>query len=237
VGNYSAIILAGGQGTRLREALPGTPKVLAPVEGRPFLELILEHARRSGAAELILCLSHEAGRIRRAVGETFGGLPVRYTEEAEPLGTGGAIRLGLAESAFPWSLVLNGDSFCGVAWPELTTWYEKVAYPLPALVATRVPDCSRYGRVELDGEGKVQCFKEKDAVPGPGLVNAGIYLLPRCLAAAIPADKPVSWEREILPLLASSGLWACLAPGPFLDIGTPESYAAAAPFFKKMGEA
>ena len=231
----TALVLVGGLGTRLRPVLSDRPKPLAPVGDRPFVCRILDQLAAAGLREAVLCTGHLGGRVREVLGDRHGPLDLRYSQEDTPLGTGGALRRAEPLAQGDTVLALNGDSYFGLPLAAYLDWHTGLG--LEASLAIRqVEDGSRYGRVEIDGEGRVTSFREKAAGPGPGWINAGIYLFAREALRALPADRPVSLEREVLPAWLHH-LRAYRAEGPFLDIGTPESLATAEAFFRTTGEA
>jgi D-glycero-alpha-D-manno-heptose 1-phosphate guanylyltransferase len=229
----SVAVLAGGLGTRLRPAFADHPKVLAPVHGRPFLTYLLDHLAGAGAGEVVLRTGHRADEVRAALGGSYAGLRLVYSAEPSPLGTAGALRHALPLLGAETILLLNGDSFCDVDLAALARRHRAGTARLTMALA-RVPDASRFGRVERGPGGRVLRFEEKREEKLSGWVNAGVYLLDRALVGEeVPAGRPVSLEREVLPALAARGLVRGFpSPGPLLDIGTPESYAGAGAFFE-----
>jgi NDP-sugar pyrophosphorylase family protein len=153
-----------------------------------------------------------------------------YSSEEKTLGTAGALRLALPLVLTRNLLVLNGDSYCHADLRAFRAAYEAGGRK-PTLLLVEVSDASRFGLVELELGGNIRRFAEKSAEPAPGVINAGIYLLPRELVQSIPEGRAVSLEREIFPVWVSSGLRGHRCGGPFIDIGTPETYAQAAQFF------
>jgi len=224
-------ILAGGLGTRLRPAIGDRQKVVAAVEGRPFLAILLDQVAAAGFRDVVLCVGHRADEVEAALGASHGPLRLRYSREAEPLGTGGALRLALPLLDGPELLVMNGDSFCEVDLAAAWTWHR--AHGAEAtLVAVEVSDASRYGRVEMDAADRVRRFTEKQEDGRPGWINAGIYLLASRLLAALPAGRPLSLERDVLPGWTGGALYGYRVRGRFIDIGTPGAYSAASLFFR-----
>jgi NDP-sugar pyrophosphorylase family protein len=146
------------------------------------------------------------------------------------LGTGGALRSVLAKLTSDPVLVLNGDSYCETDLPALLDWHRKHRAEA-TLLLTSVPDTQRYGRVAVDQHDAVVAFEEKGHAGGPGRINAGIYVLGRRFLLTIPATCAPSLEHDVFPTWIGRGLSGCPAGGRFLDIGTPESYAAAEEFF------
>jgi len=232
----TAAILAGGLGTRLRPVVSDRPKSLADVGGRSCLEYLLDQLGASGLQEVVLCTGYMAGEIRAALGNSYDGMRLVYSEEPAPLGTAGALRHALRHFRSELVLAMNGDSFCEADLPAFVSWHLAQKAPL-SLLLTRVSDTGRYGRVRTDASGRVTRFDEKDGTAGPGWINAGIYLLNRSALMTIPDSRPVSLEREIFPAWIGRGLYGYRSRGRFLDIGTPESYAAAAEFFGAVATA
>jgi len=226
----SALILAGGLGTRLRPVVSDKPKALAPVAGRPFLAHLLDQLALAGLRAAVLCTGHMAEQVESALGQRHGPLRLLYSRETSPLGTGGALRLALPLIASDPVLALNGNSYCDVDLPAFWRWHGE-SRAQASLCLCRVDDVSRYGQVHAAPDGRVIRFAEKGAASGPGWINAGVYLFSRQRLQAIPPGRPVSLERDVLPLWVEQGLHAYPCPGRFIDIGAPESYAQAQTFF------
>jgi NDP-sugar pyrophosphorylase family protein len=224
-----AAILAGGLGTRLRASVPDLPKVLAPVRGRPFLAFVLDQLAAAGVERAVVCTGHRSEQVEAACGARHGSLSLVYSREAEPLGTGGALRLALEHLTGDTLLALNGDSYADADLGEFLAAH-RASGAAGTLLLAEVADAGRYGRVELDAGGRVRAFREKTA-GGRGWINAGVYLLGRALLEGIPAGRKLSLERDILPHWVPLGLFGHETRGRFIDIGTPESYAAAERFF------
>lgn len=231
----TALVLVGGLGTRLRPVLSDRPKPLAPVGDRPFVCRILDQLAAAGLQEAVLCTGHLGERVRETLGDRHGPLALRYSQEAVPLGTGGALRLAEPLAGGDTVLALNGDSYFGLPLAAYLDWHTGLGLEA-SLAIRRVEDGSRFGRVETDGGDRVTSFREKAEGLGPGWINAGLYLFSRESLRSLPTGRPVSLEREVLPAWLDR-LRAYRADGPFLDIGTPDSLAAAAAFFRGAGEA
>ncbi len=223
-----AVVLVGGEGTRLRPLTESTPKPLLPLLGRPLLAYTFDHLRDSGVERAILSCGYLPTEIERVFGSEVDGLAVEYRVEPEPLGTGGGIRFG-AEGIDGRFLALNGDSLREADLSALAEFHEERGAGATILLA-RVEDPSRYGLVRVDRDGRVREFVEK---PAPSeidtdLVNAGAYVLEPEVLELIPAGRPVSIERDVFPELARSGrLFGIALPGYWLDVGTPASYLQA----------
>jgi D-glycero-alpha-D-manno-heptose 1-phosphate guanylyltransferase len=226
---HTAVILAGGLGTRLRSAVADRPKALAEIAGRPFLAWQFDALLAAGVRRVVLCTGYRGEMIEQTFGDCYEGLSISYSHEASPLGTGGALRAALPRIDSATMLVVNGDSLCRA---DLTVFAQRHATvdARLSLLLTHVADTSRFGRVETDHAGRLTRFVEKGDPHGPGWINAGIYLFQREVMEAIPPDRNVSLEREVFPAWIGRGLYGHRDPGDFLDIGTPESYAAAAGF-------
>lgn len=222
-----ALILCGGLGTRLRSVVHDAPKTMAPIRGTPFLEIVLGTLSRMGVREVVLATGYKADQIEAHFGNgDRWGLSISYSREPSPLGTAGAIKLAegrLAERV----LILNGDTFATFELARLEALLDRPRAEL-AMALKQVEEVARYGSVLLEPDGRVHAFKEKGDGHGPGTINAGVYLLRRDLLAEVPAGRPVSLEREILPKLLERGaIYGCEMAGPFIDIGVPEDYARA----------
>lgn len=222
----TAVILAGGLGTRLRATVGDRPKVLAEVRGRPFLAYLLDRLSDAGIGEIVVSIGYRGGDVRAAFGNAYRGRPLRYAEETSPLGTAGALSAVVPQLRSDPVLVLNGDSCCEVDLADLWRWHAARA-ARGTICLTRVADTRRFGRVTVDDGGVVERFVEKGDSEGAGWINAGVYVFARAVLAAIPPDRPVSLEREVLPAWIGRGLYGRCVDGRFIDIGTAESYSAA----------
>lgn len=233
--DLSAAILAGGLGTRLREALPGLPKVLAPVAGRPFVTHLLDQLVTARFREVVLLTGHLGDMVREELGETYGRLRLVYSREQEPLGTGGALRASFHRMGASTALVLNGDSFVDFDIGSFHRFHVSHGSAVSITLA-RVTNTSRYGRVRLGTHDQVVAFEEKANSVGAGWVNAGAYLIDRRVIEAIPDERAISLEREVLPEWVERGkVFGQRGIRRFLDIGTPETLAQTADFFLGQG--
>lgn len=221
-----AFVLAGGLGTRLKPRFGDLPKPLAPLGGRPFLVRQMEWLRGRGVTRAVVLAGYGADQVREALGDGAAlGMAIEYSVEAEPLGTGGALKLAEAFVDGP-ALVVNGDTL-----GECDPWtLERDRWELGATGAValyRVADARSRGRVE-HAEGRVGRFVEKDPdFEGPAWVNGGQYAFSPALWRHLPAGAS-SLERDVLPGLAAKGLLAgSEVEGRFWDIGTPEDHGRA----------
>lgn len=217
------VILAGGYGSRLRSVLSDRPKPMADIDGIPFLELLLRDIAFSDPGKIILCVSYMKEVIQEYFGDHFMGIPVLYSVESEPLGTGGAIKQAFDLFHLDDALVLNGDSYVKVDYNNLLL---SCRHDPLGLVLVHVDDANRYGRVEI-ADGRVLSLLEKSPEHTPGLVNAGVYKISRSLFSA-NLPRRFSFEKDVLePSVHSLHPRFLTAEGYFIDIGIPESLALA----------
>ena len=228
--SLTAVVLAGGFGTRLQSVVSDRPKVLAEVNGRPFLAYLLDQLVCAGVDTAVLCTGYKAEQIEAAFGDEYRGMKLRYSRETEPLGTAGAIRLALPLIESEEVLVLNGDSYCAADFAKHVRAHRAGDYH-GSLLLTWVPDASRFGQVLTRDDGRVTDFLEKQPTAEAGWINAGVYVFQRHLLREIAFGRAVSLEREMLPNWIPRGLGTLRSDAEFLDIGTPESYREAAEFF------
>ena len=229
----TAVVLVGGLGTRLRPVVRDRPKPMASIAGSPFLLRILEQVRAWGIGELVLSTGHLGEQIQASLGSAYRGLSLRYSREDTPMGTGGALRLALPLIQTEQALVMNGDSYCGCRFEQLQRFHAERRARITMLL-TAVADTRRFGRVELDASRRIRQFEEKGTTRGRGLINAGVYLIERSLIGEIPEGRPLSLERDVFPSWIGAGLYGFETQGPFIDIGTPETYAEAERFFADL---
>jgi mannose-1-phosphate guanylyltransferase len=220
-----ALILAGGEGTRLRPLTYTTPKPVMPLASRPFLSFMLDWAHGHGVDEVILSCGFLSDGVKRVLGDIYDGMRLRYVIEDEPLGTAGPVRLALDEGVLEERLiVLNGDVLTDIDLSAELEQHERTGARV-TLGLYPVDDTASYGVVPTDAEGRVEAFLEKAEGETPtNRINAGAYIVEREVIEAIPAGRPVSFEREVFPSLVGDGLYGYLAEGYWIDIGTPERY-------------
>jgi D-glycero-alpha-D-manno-heptose 1-phosphate guanylyltransferase len=222
-----AALLVGGMGTRLRSVLPSTPKPLALLGEKSFLELLVCQLQCQGIRRLVMCTGYLADQIEGEFGDgSRWGVEIKYSKEPHALGTGGALKLAQPHlQTATHFLVLNGDSFLEIDFEDLILFHRGHG-GLASIVVRRMDDASRYGTVEVAAGGQVTGFREKTGTKAPGLVNGGIYIFDPAIFDYIPEGQ-VSLEREVFPGLAGNGLYAQEQRGIFIDIGIPEDYARA----------
>lgn len=234
----TAVVLAGGFGTRIQHLLPNLPKPMAPVEGRPFLEWMIRYLAGQGIRRVIVSTGHLAETIERHFhNQPLPGVSARCVPETRPLGTAGgflnAVR-EVGEKPGAW-LVLNGDS---LALAPLAGMFRCLADPGVdgVILGVPMPDASRYGTIAQNSAGELVAFEEKR--PGAGTINAGVYLFRASTLRYFPARTPLSFEKEVFPELLARGvrLKVCVTQAPFLDIGTSESLPLANGFIRENAE-
>ena len=224
-----ALVLAGGQGTRLRPLTYSTPKPVIPLAGRPFLTFMLDWLRGHGVDEAILSCGFMSDGVQSVLGDVYGGMRLRYVVEDEPLGTAGPVRLALDGGVLEERLlVLNGDVLTDMDLTAELAQHEQTGARC-TLALIEVEDTASYGVVPTDADGRVEAFLEKtDGEVPTNRINAGAYVLEReVVEALVPAGRAVSFEREVFPRLVGDGLYGWAADGYWIDIGTPERYLEA----------
>ncbi len=217
-----AIILAGGYGTRLQAVLPDLPKPMAPIDGRPFLAYLLDYLAEQGVTSVTFAVHYLWETIQDYFRSSYQGISIDYVVEAEPLGTGGAIRNAIYQSDMRQPVfVLNGDTFVKLNYREMY----KSDHLLTVAFCT-VADSRRYGRVMVEN-GVIVGFGE-NIVTGSALINAGVYLLCPDVFNQFDLPEQFSFERDFLmPHLTTLKPAAFMSDNLFIDIGIPEDYARA----------
>lgn len=218
------IVLAGGFGTRLREVVPDLPKPMAPIAGRPFLEILLSKLARKGFTRVVLSLGFMAEKIISHFGDSYAGMHLVYEVESLPLGTGGAIRAALTRCESDHVFIFNGDTYLDLEVDELESLWQARRHPV--IVVREVPDTVRFGRVEMS-DGRINAFLEK-GMAGAGLINAGCYVLPKGALDDFALGQPFSLETEFfIKYLQRISFDGFVTHGQFIDIGVPDDYALA----------
>ncbi|MGA9724145.1 MAG: nucleotidyltransferase family protein [Candidatus Binatus sp.] len=228
--DVDVLILAGGLGSRLAGVLDNIPKVLAPVDGRPFLDYQLDYLAGEGVRRVVLSLGHRAEMVLAHLAETKSPVRVETVVESHPLGTAGAIAFARSRLGSDPVVVLNGDTWLDLDLAAMLAEHRASPVALATLACVSVDDTRRYGAVELRADGSVARFIEKgDSSSTEGLVNGGVYLLSAQLLDSLASMSGSSLEHDVLPRLPAGTLRSYVVRrANFLDIGTPESYAQAA---------
>ncbi len=220
-----AIILAGGFGTRLRAVVSDVPKPMAPIGNVPFLALLLQYLEKSGFNSIVLSVGFMHDKIIDYFGNKFGTLNIRYAIEDFPLGTGGGICQALKMSESDEVFILNGDTFISLDYQGVLDFHRtRLADITMALMPLK--DTSRYGNVRLQDDRIIR-FEEKGTA-GPGLINAGIYLLNSKIIKSQKLPEKFSFEQDFLAKrLNEIEVCGYISDTFFIDIGVPEDYQRA----------
>lgn len=225
----NAIIMAGGEGRRLRPLTETRPKPLMPLLGQPVIGYTLHLLRRHGVSQAKLTLCYRAQDIISALGDgTAYGVGLGYQVEEHPRGTAGSVKDAAAGMAGT-VLILSGDCLTDADLTGLYTRHRASGAAL-SMAVKRLPDAAGYGICEVDAGYRVTAFQEKPAVPpANALVNLGIYFAEPSALALIPGDGPADFAQDLLPALLASGarVQALETDAYWQDIGCPEAYAQA----------
>lgn len=225
-----AIVLVGGEGTRLRPLTESVPKPALTLVDRPFLAYMVEWLAGHGVEEVVLACGFLPEVLRQALGDgEHAGVRIRYVAEPRPLGTAGAVRFAadeLGDELGERFLALNGDVLTDLDLTALMAAHDRRG-DRATLGLYPVDDAAAYGLVRLGEEGDVLAFEEKTGRHEPADVNAGMYVLERSVLDLIPPGEQVSIERDVFPRLVGDGLGGLSLSGYWMDIGTPERYLQA----------
>jgi len=230
--DITAVVLCGGLGTRLQEVLPNKPKVLAEINGVPFIYYLLGKIEKTGCRNVILCTGHLAEQVESLLGNKYRELTIVYSKESNPMGTGGALLNAEQYIATNYALVMNGDSFVECDFRDYYYWHIKVGANI-SMIVKETSDTSRYGSLSLGAKDRITQFQEKVCNYGRAgkFINAGVYLMDHQIFQKIPKTFPVSLEKEVFPNLLSDGLFGYRIDGHFIDIGTAQSLVEARAYF------
>ncbi|WP_205573282.1 HAD-IIIA family hydrolase [Flavisolibacter nicotianae] len=220
------IVLAGGLGTRLRDAVPDLPKVMAPVAGRPFLSHVIDSLRMQGLSRFVFSLGYKADTIVQYLKEHYPTLDYVLAEESEPLGTGGGIRMALQKTREKQVLIVNGDTLFRANVAALADKHRRADAEC-TLALKPMKNFDRYGAVQLDKEGRIGSFEEKRFFES-GLINGGVYLLDKEKFFRRAFPPKFSFEKDYLEKYCSEGVfYASVQEGYFIDIGIPADFEKA----------
>lgn len=232
-----AVILAGGLGTRLRGVVTDRPKPMALIHGRPFLEHLMDYWQTQKITRFILAVGYQREKIREYFKDEYKKTPIAYSVEKEPLGTGGALLQAAEFADAPGPLlVLNGDTFFEVSLDSLKNGHKSAKADVSIAVRNGMGE-KRYETLRLDAQGRIQEIQPRGTAGASEWINGGVYLFePKILRGlGSEPDQKISLEDEICPRLLREhkNCFALRSTGRFIDIGSPESYAAAEAFFKE----
>jgi len=229
--DIDVVVLCGGKGKRLRSVVSDRPKPLADINGRPFLDALINYISAFGFRRFILCTGYMGTAVKKYYAAKRG-LDIIISHEEKPLGTAGAVKKAERLIKSDPFLVMNGDSICRADLLKLLAFHRKKGAEF-SMVITRPEKGRDYGSVSIAGHGKIAFFREKEGAVRGALINAGIYLLERKIFSRIPAGKKRSLEREIFPTLAGGHFYGYATKAKLIDIGTPERYARARRLFRR----
>ncbi len=219
----TALILAGGEGKRLRSVINDVPKPMAPINEKPFLEYLILQLKKQNIKDIIFSIGYK-GSIIRSYFQDGGNwdINIEYSEEDNPLGTGGALRKAGELIADEQFIVMNGDSFFDIEFKQLISFHED-KQAVATIGLAYVETIERYGQVGIGNDGEITKFVEKGNSVSSGYINGGIYILTSELINKIPFGQ-VSLETEVFPNLRNKGLFGVKFKSFFVDIGKPEEY-------------
>ncbi|TQR33663.1 D-glycero-D-manno-heptose 1-phosphate guanosyltransferase [Campylobacter sp. MIT 99-7217] len=214
-----AILLCGGLGTRLKSVVKDLPKPMANINGKPFLQILLEFLQKQGFKQVILAVAYKFELIQDFFANDFKGMKLIYSIEKSPLGTGGGLRQALSYASQKEVFVLNGDSFFDINLKALSLEGQSKII----LALKRMKEFDRYGEVRLTEAGFISSFREKEFV-NEGLINAGIYLLKKDIFEGFILNDSFSFEDFLQANFKALKAKGLAFEGYFKDIGVPEDY-------------
>jgi D-glycero-alpha-D-manno-heptose 1-phosphate guanylyltransferase len=218
-----AIILAGGLGTRLRSEIGEFPKALAPINGIPFLQILLDYLASQGIEKVVLAVGYKWELIQNEFGAAYKGINIIYSVENSPLGTGGAIRLAMDKIMGDHCFIINGDTLFKIELAELEKAHLS-QHAACTLALKKMTNVSRYGSIELDEKNQITQFKEKENYP-VALINGGIYCLNKTTLNDNALQEPFSFETDFMMTKVNQfKLTGLVFEDYFKDIGIPEDY-------------
>ena len=228
----TAVILAGGLGTRLRKIVSDRPKVMAEINGKPFLYYLLNQLAEAGIERVVISTGYMSQKIEETIGSSYRSLHIDYSKEEKPLGTAGALKLAGQVDGTNYHLVMNGDSFTEVDLVSLMVVHKKSDANITIIVKA-VEDSSRYGKIQINDNNNITGFTEKASCTGRGFINAGVYMMNTSVLLEIPGKLPCSLENDFFPKMLDKGIYGYETKEKFIDIGTPKSFAKAEAFFER----
>ena len=220
--NADFLILCGGLGTRLRPVTGDVPKVMADVQGEPFLDFLIRYLIKQGARRVVLCAGYKAEALEAHYQKKFPEIEIHLSIEKEPLGTGGALRHAAGFIKSDMVFGLNGDCFTPVKYRELLNFHQSKR-ALATLVGVRIEGNKDFGTLEINGADEITAFREKFETREIQHISAGVYCFRRELFDLMPSGK-FSIEYGLFPDLIGKSFYGFKVDAPFIDIGTPERF-------------
>ena len=221
--NVDTVILAGGLGKRLASVTGGGQKILAEIDGKPFISILIDYIASQGGKRFILCTGHGAQSVEAALRDAHPGLEIVFSVEQEPLGTGGAIKQGASHVKTDNFLAMNGDCFCVINYNQLITAHQQRSANA-TIAVTRMDDARDYGTIEFNGNDEIQMFKEKRPEAVAAFINTGTYCFTRRVFDMVDTPSKFSIEYDFFPHLVGRKFYTHQVGNQFIDIGTPERY-------------
>ncbi len=229
-----AIVLAGGKGERLKEAVGDLPKPMAPVNDRPFLEYQLDYLDKWGIRQVVLSVGYKSDKIIAHFGESYKSMEVVYSVEDEPLGTGGAIKKAFGYIKGHAAFILNGDTYFDVNLQRVNDfrWIKET----DTVIVLRYEDnVNRFGEVEFDNNNKIIRFAEKSGNDKEGYINGGVYLITKSYFNSFDLPERFSIETDFFRKYCNEEeFYGIRCFSYFRDIGVPEDYEKAQDEFKRL---
>lgn len=231
-----AIVLAGGFGTRLRTVVNDVPKSMAAINGRPFLEYMLDYLSSGGVTRVVLSVGYKHELIIGHFGNQYRNLEIDYAVESEPLGTGGGIRLAFWKVESSRAVILNGDSMFRIDLRGLYDFHNTKKADI-TIALRNLENTGRYGRVSVNRNRKITGFSEKDPEAGKGLINGGVYVIEKAFLMEPWYRGRFSIEKDCFESrFSESRMFGFISDNYFLDIGIPEDYQKAQHDFLDFGD-
>lgn len=226
------VILCGGKGTRFQEVSSHTPKALADIHGKPFLDILLDHYLNLGFERFILCTGFLSHRIKQYYSNSKYKQYVNFSEEPFPLGTGGAIKNAKPFIESDDFIVLNGDSFCDIDYKEFLEFHFNKTKARVTIALTKTDERTDTGSIGIDEKTSlITEFHEKILQSAYPYINAGVYVFDKNVLDMIPDNQNYSLEHALFPELANKGLYGFISNKKLIDIGTKDRYEKALQFF------
>jgi len=231
-----AIILAGGFGTRLKQVMNDRPKSMALIHGRPFLEYLLDFLLASGITHTVLSVGYMRDLIMNHFGSLYRTMRIDYAVEEEPMGTGGGIRLALWKIEGMRAFALNGDSLFRIDLNRMMEVHTKKRADV-SIALRALQDTSRYGRVKMNRNHRIEGFEEKEQDAGAGYINGGIYIIEKLFLMEPEFRGRFSIEKDCFEhYFPTARMFGFPSKAYFLDIGIPETYKQAQDDFQRFAD-
>jgi len=220
--DIDTVILVGGLGYRLKKVLKDIPKCLAPINGTPFIDIILDNCIDQGLQRFIFCVGYLKEKIMDHL-TNRKDCEIIYSTEKTSLGTCGAIKNAESYIRSKQSIILNGDTFVDINYQKLIDWHNHTRSEI-TLVISKINDTSRYGLVNFDQNNKIKSFVEKKEGAKSGWINSGVYIINNKVLDSLTQGEYYSLEKDLFPNYINKNFFAYKNDGFLIDIGTPESY-------------